>query len=81
MPTKPLGKWPHYAEWHRQDVLAKLARIERMAEEAQELVRAGHVLEVALVLGSIRAMALKGRDALKAAKNGERSDDSASAGE
>lgn len=70
--TRPLGKWPHYALWALEDTQGALIEIERKAKEAQELIRAGRVLEAVIVLGDVRSKAADGRLTLAKGRNGER---------
>lgn len=72
MPERPVGKWPHYAEWHRMSAYQALCTIERKTREAHELLRQGAVLDAVVLLADVRAAAADGRVALEQAKQGER---------
>lgn len=71
MSRKP-GGWPNYELWALEDAQACLLEIERCAKEAQELIRAGRVLEAVIVLGDVRSKAADGRLILGKGRNGER---------
>lgn len=70
--SRPLGKWPHYAEWHRMSAICALEAIDKAAQDAQEAIRHGRALEAALLLGDIIRKTAEGRRALESARNGER---------
>jgi hypothetical protein len=72
MSTKPPGKWPHYAEWHRCEAIAQMQRVKALTREAQVLLKGGDVVAAVLLLGDVRSAAEDAQRELERAKNGER---------
>lgn len=70
--TRPTGKWPHYAEWHRCDAIAALDEIATLATQSLDSIAHGRLLEAAILLGRLIKRAAEGKRALELAKNGER---------
>lgn len=70
--TRPAGKWPHYAEWHRCDAIAALDDISNLTVQIQDSIAHGRQLEAAILLGTVIRKAAEGKRALELARNGER---------
>lgn len=64
-------RWPNYALWALEDVLAKLASIEADARAIQVAARDGNAVQAIIVAGDIRASAVTARETLTRAKTGE----------
>lgn len=63
-------KWPHHAEWARQDAIACFAAVRKQLRDAQQIMLTSP-LEAMVVLGMAADKTLEGETILRRAKDGE----------
>lgn len=69
--SRPLKKWPHYAEWARLDALAALEESDKAFCDVLRLLGEGHKLEAMLAAKDGRLAIARGRLALVQAKHAQ----------